>query len=722
MQPSCDLATPIQIGNGFEPLTVDTAATAHVAWALPGVSGGRSGVRYCQVPRGSVGCAPGKQAKIGIDNRRRAQHLRGPGPHLRRPGQHRRMYLQGRATRGQDSGPALPPCKVGATFLWLGAGMTKLRALSVTPILVAVLASLALAAPAGAASIWQSIPSGLGTSDTITAIDYQSDSRFWLGTGNGKIATRQAGGAFSVMASGQPTSFSDVAFKPGGAIGIAVGTNGFIFRSVDSGATWKRVNFADFDPAISCDEFSGINKNLPKVTNPAVNLLSVAWGPGNRVFVTGARSTVLRSSDDGATFTEINKSEMTDTDPRYKQLRCNTDGTVNDINPTSAAASTPNNAIPLYVYVNADIFFSNNGLTTTPNRRAANIGCGGISNFVLDPAQPSHQWSASGGRNDCLYYTLDDATFNQVVPLNRGTASVNATAHVAAGGTAQPTIISVGKGGDILQSVNGVDFYFNRAEGVLAQHDWSSDAAYDATHFAVGGAGGQLIVTSRATTIPDIVPPTGTISGPATLVAGQSGSFNANPADEAGGSGVDPASISWTATGLPPVGGNPATFSFPTAGFYTVRVTFKDLAGNPAEVDSYSVRVTDPVVPDPMPKVLIPPVVLSPTLTKSVSVAGGTVSLGVPRACVPVGSTFKATLKFKRATRKGSLFVRVSRVAFTVDGKRRTVDSRAPFVKTISVKAFKAGSRHTLKAQATIKVKRGRSPKKSISVKFTVCG
>lgn len=609
--------------------------------------------------------------------------------------------------------------------------MTKLRALSVTPILVAVLASLALAAPAGAASIWQSIPSGLGASDTITAIDYQSDSRFWLGTGNGKIATRQAGGAFSVTLSGQPTSFSDVAFKPGGAIGIAAGTNGHIWRSTNSGATWTRVSFTDFDPAISCGEFSDINKNLPKVTNPAVNLLSVAWGPGNRVFVTGATSTVLRSSDDGATFTEINKSEITDPDPRYKQLRCQTDGTVNDINPLAAAAGTANNAIPLYLYVNASIFFSGNGLTSTPVRRAASIGCGGISNFVLDPAQPSHQWSASGGSTNCLYYTLDDATYNQVVPRNQGTASVNATAHVAAGGTARPTIISVGKGGDILQSVNGVDFYFNRAEGVLAQHDWSSDAAYDATHFAVGGAGGQLIVTSQATTIPDIVPPTGTISGPATLVAGQSGSFNANPADEAGGSGVDPASISWTATGLPPVGGNPATFSFPTAGFYTVRVTFKDLAGNPAEVDSYSVRVTDPIVPGPivpgpMPKVpirpAIPPVVLSPTLTKSVSVAGGTVSLGVPRACVPVGSRFKATLKFKRATRKVSRFVRVSRVAFTVDGKRRTIDSRAPFVKTISVKALKAGSRHTLKAQATIKVKRGRSPKKSISVKFTVCG
>ena len=58
-------ATPFQIGNGFEPaLTVDAAGTAHVAWSLPG----GSGVGYCQVPRGSLGCAPGKQAKIGADD------------------------------------------------------------------------------------------------------------------------------------------------------------------------------------------------------------------------------------------------------------------------------------------------------------------------------------------------------------------------------------------------------------------------------------------------------------------------------------------------------------------------------------------------------------------------------------------------------------------------------------------------------------------------------
>ena len=47
---------------------------------------------------------------------------------------------------------------------------------------------------------------------------------------------------------------------------------------------------------------------------------------------------------------------------------------------------------------------------------------------------------------------------------------------------------------------------------------------------------------------------------------------------------------------------------------------------------------------------------------------------------------------------------------------------RAPFTQTLTVKATaKAGSKLTVRARAHIKVKRGKSPKKSIVSSITVC-
>jgi len=89
---------------------------------------------------------------------------------------------------------------------------------------------------------------------------------------------------------------------------------------------------------------------------------------------------------------------------------------------------------------------------------------------------------------------------------------------------------------------------------------------------------------------------------------------------------------------------------------------------------------------------------------------------------VPVGSSFRATLSFKRSTRKGALFVKVTRVDFLVDGKLRKADRAVPFRQTLSVKALKAGSKHALRARASIKVRTGHSPRKSIRTSFTVCG
>jgi len=276
-----------------------------------------------------------------------------------------------------------------------------------------------------------------------------------------------------------------------------------------------------------------------------------------------------------------------------------------------------------------------------------------------------------------------------------------------AGGSA----LAVGNGGALLVDTNLRDAYFQRADGALGTTDWLSVAKRDATHAAVGGSGGALIVTDQATSIPDIVAPAGTVTGPLTAVAGVPQTYTANVADNAGGSGVDPASFSWGATGLPTTTGNPAAITFPAPGSYAISVSFRDRAGNAATA-GIAVQVT-------APPVVKPP---NPVKTTTATVPGAKISLGTPSSCVKAGSTFKVTLTWKKQRRKGNKFVKVRRADFYIGSKRVKIDKKAPFTQTLKVTATtKKGSTITVKARAYIKVTKGRSPTKSISSKIKVC-
>jgi len=75
----------------------------------------------------------------------------------------------------------------------------------------------------------------------------------------------------------------------------------------------------------------------------------------------------------------------------------------------------------------------------------------------------------------------------------------------------------------------------------------------------------------------------------------------------------------------------------------------------------------------------------------------------------------------KKSTKKGAKKVKVTKVVFSIDGKTVKTDRVAPFKQRLTVKSFVAGSKHKLKARATIKVRRGKSPTKSVSASFGVC-
>ncbi len=127
-----------------------------------------------------------------------------------------------------------------------------------------------------------------------------------------------------------------------------------------------------------------------------------------------------------------------------------------------------------------------------------------------------------------------------------------------------------------------------------------------------------------------------------------------------------------------------------------------------------------PAAGAPTPPALKPPVARA--VTRTVAVNGGRVTLTGPRGCIRAGGTFVATLKWKRQKRKGNLFVKVRRADFYIGQQRVKIDRRAPFRQTLRVRATSArGSAIRLRARAFIKVKHGRSPKKSLYVTFRVC-
>jgi hypothetical protein len=104
-------------------------------------------------------------------------------------------------------------------------------------------------------------------------------------------------------------------------------------------------------------------------------------------------------------------------------------------------------------------------------------------------------------------------------------------------------------------------------------------------------ATGYIDVDSPPT---DTTDPTGTITGPEFAVAGQAATFTINATDDAGGSGIDASSFSWSRDFSNAGRGNSVTMTFPSPGADTVSVSFADLAGN-----RNSVSVIVPVAPKP---------------------------------------------------------------------------------------------------------------------------
>jgi photosystem II stability/assembly factor-like uncharacterized protein len=562
--------------------------------------------------------------------------------------------------------------------------------------LAAVAAGALAVVPATAsAGIWTPVASG--TTSDVTAVQQVNASTLVYGTANGQILKNG-----TVKGNAGGSSINDIAFNPSGTVGLAAANNGKLLISVNGGESWAIKNLANttFPQSPVC--FPGGPYTRTIAPSGAFNAVSWASDTVGYAIPTDLGE-VLKTTDGGTTWTD--RSRQAD-----GSCFVDTDG-----DPLTDVKALPGTEL---VWLMADdagsLYISSNGLASSTSAQSVDSAVNCYDHhpqLALDFDNPNRAFAVDRCDGALQFGFTQDGGSGWVLLRNYFAGNGDTLSGLNDVDIAGGSALAVGNAGAIMVDNDGRNAYFQRADGVNATNDWLSTDKLDATHAAVGGRGGALLTTSQATTIPDIVAPAGTVTGATTVVAGTPTAYTANVADNAGGSGIDPAGFAWSAQGIPPAAGNPATFTFPSPGFYLVSVNFKDLAGNAATA-SLSVNATAPVPPKPV----------SPTKTTTASVPGAKISFGVPNTCVKAGSTFKVTLTWKKQRRKGNKFVKVRRADFYIGSKRVKIDKKAPFTQTLKVKAgTKAGSTITVKARAFVKVTKGKSPTKSISSKIKVC-
>lgn len=561
--------------------------------------------------------------------------------------------------------------------------------------------ALAIAPATASAGIWTPVSSA--TTGDITAVQQVNASTLVYGTASGHIFKN---GIEKGTAGG--SAINDIAFNPSKTIGLAAANNGKLLISTNGGESWavKPLANTTFPQSPTC--FAG--GPYTRTAAPAGNFNAVSWASDTVGYAIPADlGEVLKTTNGGTTWTDVSRQAD-------GSCRIDTDG-----DPLTDVKALPGTDLVWFLANDfGTLYISSNGLTSSTTAQTTDSAVNCFDNhpqLALDFDNPNRAFAVDRCNGSLQFGFTSDAGSTWELQQNYfagngdGLTGLNDVA--IAGGSA----VAVGNAGAILVENDGRNAYFQRADGADATNDWLSVDKLDATHAVVGGRNGRLLTTSQATTIPDIVAPAGTVTGATTVVAGTPATYTANVADNAGGSGIDPAGFAWSATGVPAASGNPATFTFPSAGFYLVSVSFKDLAGNSATT-SLSVNVTAP----PTTKAPPPTIPASPTKTTTASVPGAKISFGVPNTCVKAGSTFKVTLTWKKQKRKGNKFVKVRRADFYIGSKRVKIDKKAPFTQTLKVKAgTKAGSTITVKARAYVKVTKGKSPTKSISSKIKVC-
>jgi len=521
--------------------------------------------------------------------------------------------------------------------------------------LVLLALASALTAPgAASAGIWSQVDSG--TPEDILAIEYQADDRMWFTTAGGKIFRREGGGFRQVFDA--PVTLLDIAFQPGGGgAGLAVGQGGKVYRSGDSGATWSEVR----DIPVS-NEFCTDSAPLADVT-------AVRFASQSRVFLFGGISQIARSEAAGepGSWADANRAPE-------NACRIASDRPITD-------AFFPEPGVGFFMSQDfGETFFSTDDLQSPPPRQGEGPnGFENVHRLAGDPLNQNRQWALTPEDGNGSYFQRTESGWRSSdgwTIANDGERAAGYDVAYAGG-----TVLAAGNDGMILNSTDGANFYFNRADGALGSTDWRSVGLAGATLGAVGGAGGVLVMTRSANSIPGASPardfsdPSGTIAGPESVPAGVPVTFTATAADNPGGSGIDPAGFTWDAVAEQSVIAGPAaTYTFTEPGRYDLKVTFRDRGANEG-VATRVVTVTR--AQGSLPPTAKPPIKIGRSRGKvRITVKGRLrIPAGLPAAKGCRGNVIATVKKGKRL----------------ISARVIKISSRCAFRKTITLRRSKVG-------------------------------
>lgn len=506
------------------------------------------------------------------------------------------------------------------------------------PLIHALIAGVALAVASSAhASIWTPLESG--TTDEISAIEYQTPTRFWFATTNGRIYSRRPNGSLAQELSAPGVVFNDIAAQRDGGVVLAVGNDGEIWRSFDDGRSFRRVTGLPSIPAGGCPG------NGPG--RPFGHAYSVAFASDSRVYVTGSDFAILRSDDAGSTFREVNKRSS---------VSCRVGQ--GDAGTAVTDAEFLNEDVGYFIGASFPAHYKTaDGLTGVSPGRGQALGAvsGSYPRLALDRTNPTRQWVA-GRCGGCLSYTTTEGlTWSPASYPNGGRVGFLRPYDIE---YSWGTVLAAGDGGQIVTSLDGVHFWFQPADGALENADWHAVDLADAARGAVGGPHGKLAITDLAYTLPDTVAPRGRITGPDAGAVGEQLRFTAELSDDVM---LDPARVTWFVNGTAAENGPTYNPRFDTSGTYALRVTFRDAARNTGSADR-SLRIAARSTVNPpveLPPITVPRATakLSATTARARRAPHRRVRLlvsGVLHSPSPDGCTGRVTATWNAGRRIGS--------------------------------------------------------------------
>ena len=256
--------------------------------------------------------------------------------------------------------------------------------------LAAVLAAMALPSSAGAVS-WTQTASG--TSSTITAIEYQSPTRFWFTTASGEIYGHNGGGAFVSQRPPSGLALNDIEVRPAPSqVGLAVGNSGQVLRTVNGGAAWTPVAVGSI-----------LSKTAPNdgtAAAPLGDVYSVRFASPTVAYIIGQGSQLGRSTGtaetvgSAGTWVDANWEDKGGPGRSAEDL-CKLVTSATNLGDAFFASE---NVGFFCTQIFGAVFATTNGLSTAGVEKAGGCGNGftGSRHIAGDPSNQNRMWAVGG--------------------------------------------------------------------------------------------------------------------------------------------------------------------------------------------------------------------------------------------------------------------------------------------------------------------------------------